>query len=184
MTKVTYESKIQVPFLHKSWEPEDGYTIRDLLGIFMGFIESSFNHWNPPEDNFHEIIVNLANKITRLNEDFSDDEWEEAESGIMETEPLQTVWSLASSITGCNPYGTYFLKTIPYAEYLKTDHWQSVRKIALEHAGNKCEVCNSPRKLQVHHRTYENRGKETLSDVIVLCAGCHGLFHKNGKLTR
>lgn len=69
------------------------------------------------------------------------------------------------------------LRSMPYDEYLKTEHWQNVRATALMRADNRCQLCNSPHQLHVHHRTYENRGRETSQDVIVLCKKCHAKFH-------
>lgn len=74
------------------------------------------------------------------------------------------------------------LKTMPYQNYLKTEHWLNFRKGALERASYKCQVCNSGSQLQVHHRTYRRRGEELPEDVIVLCDSCHDIFHQNGKL--
>lgn len=76
------------------------------------------------------------------------------------------------------------MKTMPYQQYLGTNHWQIVRKHALEAAGNRCQICNSTRRLQVHHRTYDRRGNEALDDVIVLCSECHRLFHEHGRLAK
>lgn len=76
------------------------------------------------------------------------------------------------------------LATMPYAEYLKTDHWQKTAKAAKERAGHKCQVCNKYGQLHTHHRTYERRGAELPDDLIVLCAGCHKLFHDHGKLAK
>ena len=64
-----------------------------------------------------------------------------------------------------------------YKEYLNSSKWKVVRRIALEFANYRCQVCNCTKKLQVHHRSYQNIGAETLSDVIVLCNSCHSLFH-------
>lgn len=69
------------------------------------------------------------------------------------------------------------LKTMPYDEYLQTPEWEDRRKIAIEKAGGRCQLCNRNGKLHVHHRTYENRGSERDGDLIVLCAGCHAKFH-------
>lgn len=69
------------------------------------------------------------------------------------------------------------LRTMPYQEYLQTDHWKTVRNQAREAAGHRCQLCNSPHYLHVHHRTYERRGAELPSDLIVLCAPCHSKFH-------
>ncbi|MHB8646575.1 MAG: HNH endonuclease signature motif containing protein [Thermomicrobiales bacterium] len=70
------------------------------------------------------------------------------------------------------------LWSMPYHDYLRTDHWREVRRAALERAEDRCQLCNSPNHLEVHHRTYERRGAEHESDVVVLCDKCHGQFHK------
>jgi 5-methylcytosine-specific restriction endonuclease McrA len=77
------------------------------------------------------------------------------------------------------------LKTMPYAEYLKTEHWQQIRNRSLRHAGYRCQICNAKDvPLNVHHRTYERRGEEITRDLIVLCKDCHELFHNNKELHR
>lgn len=69
------------------------------------------------------------------------------------------------------------LKTMPYAEYLKTDHWKQRAAYARRSAGFRCQLCNAGGELNVHHRTYERRGEEHYSDLIVLCRPCHEKFH-------
>ena len=65
-----------------------------------------------------------------------------------------------------------------YALYLASEHWQGVRKAAIERAGGKCMLCNTDQEaLHVHHRTYERVGNEQPADVIVLCATHHAQFH-------
>lgn len=64
-----------------------------------------------------------------------------------------------------------------YAEYLRTPHWLATRKVALERAERRCQVCNGSKLLQVHHRTYERIGAELPGDLTVLCDDCHGVFH-------
>lgn len=74
-------------------------------------------------------------------------------------------------------------RAMPYDEYLKTEHWQTLREKALKRAGHRCQLCNtSLGSLHVHHRTYERRGRESLRDLIVLCADCHAMFHEQRKL--
>jgi 5-methylcytosine-specific restriction endonuclease McrA len=68
-------------------------------------------------------------------------------------------------------------RRIAYNEYLNSPHWHLVRAAAIVKADCRCQLCNSPDNLQVHHRTYERRGKEKLSDVTVLCRDCHRKFH-------
>lgn len=72
-----------------------------------------------------------------------------------------------------------FLKIIndlPYREYLKTEHWNHFRKKCLEQF-QECQLCNQKEDLKVHHKTYENKGRETFRDIIVLCSYCHEKTH-------
>lgn len=69
------------------------------------------------------------------------------------------------------------LPKMPYDEYLQSRHWQGVRHYALLRADNRCQICNSTDRLEVHHRTYERRGAEDYRDVIALCHKCHSKFH-------
>ena len=69
------------------------------------------------------------------------------------------------------------LKTMPYPQYLKSEHWQDLRRRMLKRASFACQLCNSKGRLNVHHRTYERRGQEPYSDLIVLCENCHSKFH-------
>jgi hypothetical protein len=70
------------------------------------------------------------------------------------------------------------LRTMPYKDYLQTEHWTSVRRRALEFSGDRCQLCNlSGVTLHVHHRTYDRLGDELDGDLIVLCAACHSKFH-------
>ncbi|KKL66391.1 hypothetical protein LCGC14_2145460 [marine sediment metagenome] len=69
------------------------------------------------------------------------------------------------------------LRTMPYREYLETDHWENTRRRALNRANYKCEMCNGKGVLHVHHKTYARRGDEWMADLIVLCKNCHAKFH-------
>lgn len=74
------------------------------------------------------------------------------------------------------------LRAMPYREYLHTPEWKSRAERAKRAAGFRCQTCASTGQLHVHHRTYARRGEEWNKDLTVLCADCHELFHKNGKL--
>lgn len=69
------------------------------------------------------------------------------------------------------------LKYILYEEYLQTDHWLHFRNEALKWAQNKCQICGEIYNLNIHHKTYENKGRETFNDVTVLCRDCHEKLH-------
>ena len=70
------------------------------------------------------------------------------------------------------------LLSLPYRDYLHTDHWQEVRKAALRRAGHRCQWCHCRKRLWVHHRTYARKGQEWPDDLIALCEKCHDMFHR------
>lgn len=76
------------------------------------------------------------------------------------------------------------LRCMPYRDYLQTQEWAEKREQQLVEDGWRCRICNSDEGLQVHHRTYANRGSEQPGDLITLCAGCHRTFHENRQLVR
>lgn len=63
-----------------------------------------------------------------------------------------------------------------YKEYLKSEHWQKIRMTAIKNADGRCQLCNSDKRLEVHHRTYQRVGKENIKDLTVLCHKCHKKF--------
>jgi len=75
-------------------------------------------------------------------------------------------------------------KPASYAEYIQSDAWRIRRAAALERAGQRCQVCCSSERLEVHHRTYERLGHEQPADLVVLCRRCHQVFHDNRTLAR
>ena len=66
---------------------------------------------------------------------------------------------------------------VDYDEYIQSDEWREKRIERLKFADFRCEICNKPSNLHVHHRTYGNLGDEPIEDLIVLCEECHGVFH-------
>lgn len=69
------------------------------------------------------------------------------------------------------------LRTLSYDAYLRSHHWQTTRRAALDHYGPACAMCGQTDGIEVHHRTYTRRGEERLHDLTVLCRACHGRFH-------
>ena len=79
-----------------------------------------------------------------------------------------------------NLYKKYMskIRSLDYQEYLQTEHWQHFKLEAIRHAGHKCQICNKDDcNLNVHHNNYDNRGRETFNDVIVVCDDCHNMIH-------
>jgi len=78
------------------------------------------------------------------------------------------------------------LRAMPYDEYLRTPEWKQTRAAALVRADQQCAMDPSHAgPLDVHHRSYERRGAELPSDLIVLCHACHQLHHnQRGRIKR
>lgn len=71
-----------------------------------------------------------------------------------------------------------FIKEIGYYEYLKTPFWKAIAE-QKKKKNNKCQLCGSSHKLNVHHNNYDILGDEVnnLNDLTVLCEDCHYRFH-------
>ena len=68
-------------------------------------------------------------------------------------------------------------RSVGYGTYLRSVHWQTMRRLAHDRAQGTCELCGRGGQLDVHHKTYERIGEERLDDLIVLCRSCHSKFH-------
>jgi 5-methylcytosine-specific restriction endonuclease McrA len=66
-----------------------------------------------------------------------------------------------------------------YDLYLKSDQWREKAAAVKLLAHGKCEVCDSPLALQVHHIFYDCLFDEPLDDLACLCRDCHVNFHTN-----
>jgi hypothetical protein len=69
---------------------------------------------------------------------------------------------------------------LEYRRYLKSWRWWVLRRVRLWMDGNRCRMCGSAERLQVHHRDYLHRGKAWLGelfDLTTVCNSCHGDFH-------
>ena len=65
-----------------------------------------------------------------------------------------------------------------YQEYLETEHWREVRRAAIWLADNRCQLCGSNEKLEVHHNPagYQHLFEERPEHVTCLCRECHRVF--------
>jgi hypothetical protein len=62
--------------------------------------------------------------------------------------------------------------------YLESEGWRETRKNILDEFNNRCVVCDTNQKMNVHHFTYNNLGNETHQDALPLCRECHERYHK------
>jgi hypothetical protein len=76
-------------------------------------------------------------------------------------------------------YNEQRLRELEYRVFLETPYWRSVAAAVKARDGRKCVVCNSPRKIAAHHRTYAHHGAEHLhlGDLTTLCDDCHQRHH-------
>lgn len=65
-----------------------------------------------------------------------------------------------------------------YENYMQSPEWWAKREKVLIFWGRRCALCNSPVKVEIHHRTYDRLGQELLTDLIPLCDECHKRHHE------
>jgi hypothetical protein len=71
---------------------------------------------------------------------------------------------------------------LPYMELLKLNQWKEKRIQILKRDNYKCIVCNSAKKLHVHHRLYESfklPWEYDNSYLVSLCEKCHKSIHSS-----
>lgn len=66
---------------------------------------------------------------------------------------------------------------MPYSQYLQSDRWKVVAEKRKAIDNYRCRECGDSEFLSVHHVTYENRGLESLEDLVTLCDECHRARH-------
>ena len=59
-----------------------------------------------------------------------------------------------------------------------TQNWPAIREQIKKRDGNRCTICGSPSKLEVHHILHLSKGGRTVSsNLTTLCKTCHGRKH-------
>lgn len=66
-----------------------------------------------------------------------------------------------------------------YKKYTASPAWRRKRDQVIARDKGKCGWCDAEGK-QVHHKTYDNVGRESLSDLVLLCNRCHNAAHHLG----
>lgn len=78
---------------------------------------------------------------------------------------------------------TLELRSMPYAEYLKTFHWQAIRERTWRLQKGICHRTGCGHWIHdVHHNSYANLGDEPPEDVEGLCRKHHQEFHEHWRL--
>lgn len=65
-------------------------------------------------------------------------------------------------------------------DYLNTKHWRKLRNVIYNKFQGKCQRCGKAEPsdhMNVHHMTYKRIGKESHSDLMLLCEHCHAIIH-------
>lgn len=66
-----------------------------------------------------------------------------------------------------------------YYTRLTSPEWKRLCEQVKARAGYKCQHCLRERALQIHHRHYRTLGRETLDDLMAVCADCHSTMDAN-----
>lgn len=64
-----------------------------------------------------------------------------------------------------------------HSAHIRSEKWKAIRERLFKKRGRKCEQCGSPDQIEVHHKHYNNLGRERLRDLEILCRPCHAKFH-------
>lgn len=92
-------------------------------------------------------------------------------------------WEKWNSITRCLvdwDVICWTIRKMKYKDFVQTPYWKAIAEKRRKQADFKCVTCSTGGCLHVHHRSYENHGREhdNLNDLTVLCSKCHSTFHK------
>lgn len=115
---------------------------------------------DPSKDDC-EIVIELLEKALNLYSDLDVRVF------------IGEVWHyLLKSLDSQNDLGTY-------DKYLDSPAWNRKRELVIERDKGTCVQCCAEGRV-VHHKTYDNIGKEPLSDLMLLCEECHNEKHQSG----
>jgi hypothetical protein len=90
---------------------------------------------------------------------------------------VERQWGVSEDVA----FRIMLLRTMPYEEYLKSPHWQAVRREVWVLQDGKCGACATGVIRDIHHRGegYDRKGFERDEDVIGLCRQCHEIEHNS-----
>lgn len=64
-----------------------------------------------------------------------------------------------------------------YEDYLKSDHWKSLKARKVARNPKRCAICASPQNIDLHHLIYKNLYDVETRDLRWLCRRCHFKAH-------
>lgn len=68
------------------------------------------------------------------------------------------------------------LKTMQYDRYVRTGHWQRIKRNYYKKHKKICYCCGEDSYV-LHHINYSRRGEEKDKDLVTLCENCHNEVH-------
>lgn len=71
-----------------------------------------------------------------------------------------------------------------YLSYLRSPAWFKLRAAHLTKYGAACKACGATVKIHLHHKTYDNLGREKAAELVALCEACHRAVHRYAKAHR
>ena len=112
-----------------------------------------------------EVVLNpeLLSEGMTLFEKHEEEEKEKAALENLEDPPDETPPSVEPAVA---------------SEYWESALGKQMKRLALENADYRCQICNRHHHLIVHQRTRLHPGREKLNDLTVLCQTCHTHFLK------
>jgi 5-methylcytosine-specific restriction endonuclease McrA len=60
-----------------------------------------------------------------------------------------------------------------YEQRIRSAQWKNMKRDMIRLRGAQCERCGCGGALELHHKDYQNLGRELISDLELVCHGCH-----------
>lgn len=67
---------------------------------------------------------------------------------------------------------------INHKDYIDSPEWARKKEEYYSKHPRKCQICNTEKRIHLHHKTYERLGKEEDNDLVPLCAAHHERLHE------
>jgi 5-methylcytosine-specific restriction endonuclease McrA len=66
-----------------------------------------------------------------------------------------------------------------YQDFLESPYWKTIAAYVKWLRGGRCQMCDTDKGLQAHHKSYKHKGQEHkhLEDLVVICGDCHTKHH-------
>lgn len=167
-----------------------GYIDYELINI-NGLVDGKFTIYDSPHEvtmHRYDFKQDFIKSISKAEKNFIREYLNPQKHKKRSKKISSYMEDIQRSIVDWDKIFEYINSELTYDEFLNTEYWLIISQY-LKHKYNFiCQDCKKKfstfSKLNVHHKTYENHGREHMesvqnSDLVVLCEQCHKNRHCN-----